>query len=95
MSPILLFITALSCGWLVWSLWYKASPAKRLPGIPLVEFDGDNSREHYTSDAASLVGKGYEMVEPFIAISLQPCYWHKTHLNSIHVMADHFLYGIS
>lgn len=74
MSPILLFITALSCGWLVWSLWHKASPAKRLPGIPLVEFDGDNSRERYTSDAASLLGKGYDMVEPFLAVSLQPCH---------------------
>ncbi|KAI7774072.1 hypothetical protein LA080_009309 [Diaporthe eres] len=56
----MLLTAALSVGWLVWSLWYKVSPARRLPGIPLVEFDGDNSRERYTSDAASLVGKGYD-----------------------------------
>lgn len=65
MSPITFFTAALSVGWLVWSLWYKLSPAKQIPGIPLVEFDGDNSRERYTKDAASLVGKGYDMVRPF------------------------------
>ncbi|KAJ2980388.1 hypothetical protein NUW58_g6955 [Xylaria curta] len=61
MSPVLLVITALSVGWLVWSLWEKVAPAKTLPGIPLVEFDGDNTRERYTSDAGSLLGKGYDM----------------------------------
>lgn len=75
MSPILLFITALSCGWLAWSLWCKASPARRLPDIPLVEFDGNNPRERYTSDAASLLGKGYDTVRTlychlFTALSL-------------------------
>lgn len=62
MTPITLFTAALSVGWLVWSLWHKVSPAKLLPGIPLVEFDGDNSRERYTKEAASLVGKGYDTV---------------------------------
>lgn len=57
-SPITFFTAALLVGWLVWILWHKVSPAKQRPGIPLVEFDGDNSRERYTKDAASLVGKG-------------------------------------
>lgn len=64
-SPIMLVTAAFSVGWLVWSLWYMVSPTKSLPGIPLVEFDGDNSRERYTSDAASLVGKGYDTVRSF------------------------------
>ncbi|KAJ0121941.1 hypothetical protein J7T55_002451 [Diaporthe amygdali] len=59
-SPIMVVAAAFSLGWLVWSLWHMVSPAKSLPGIPLVQFDGDNSRERYTSDAASLVGKGYD-----------------------------------
>lgn len=70
MSPMLFLTAALSVGWLVWSLWYKVSPARRLPGIPLVEFDGNNSRERYTRDAASLVRKGYEKVTPVAAIPL-------------------------
>ncbi|GAW16232.1 hypothetical protein ANO14919_056550 [Xylariales sp. No.14919] len=61
MSPVLLAIAVLSVGWLAWSLWEKVSPAKSLPGIPLVEFDGDNSRERYSSDAGSLLSKGYDM----------------------------------
>ncbi|KAI8946243.1 cytochrome P450 [Xylaria longipes] len=61
MSPTMLSIAALSVGWLIWSIWDKVSPAKSLPGIPLVEFDGDNSRERYTSEAGSLLSKGYDM----------------------------------
>ncbi|KAI0842522.1 cytochrome P450 [Hypoxylon sp. FL0890] len=60
MSPIMLFTAAVSVAWLLWNLWGKVSPAKSLPGIPLVEFDGDNSRERYTSDVGSLLSKGYE-----------------------------------
>ena len=60
MPDIMLFMATVSVGWLVWSFWYRVLPAKSLPGIPLVEFDGDNSRERYTSDIASLIGKGYE-----------------------------------
>jgi hypothetical protein len=59
-SPITLITAALSLGWLAWTLCRKVSPAKRLPGIPLVEFDGDNSRERYASEAASLLVKGYD-----------------------------------
>lgn len=70
MSPILLLITALLCGWLVWTFWFKASPAERLPGIPLVKFTRDNSREQYISDATSLSGKGYDMVEPYCHLSI-------------------------
>lgn len=62
MPDIMLFMATVSVGWLVWSFWYRVSPAKSLPGIPLVEFDGDNSRERYTSDIASLIGKGYDTV---------------------------------
>ncbi|XXG98967.1 hypothetical protein Hte_005300 [Hypoxylon texense] len=60
MSPIILVTAVASVAWLLWSLWGKVSPAKSLPGIPLVEFDGDNSRERYTSDAGSLLSKGYD-----------------------------------
>lgn len=52
------FAAAVSVGWLLWNLWDNVfdmvSPAKSLPGIPLVKFDGDNSRERYVSDAGSL-----------------------------------------
>ncbi|KAI8633139.1 hypothetical protein F5Y19DRAFT_471398 [Xylariaceae sp. FL1651] len=40
----------------------KTSPARSLPGIPLVEFGGGNSRERYTSDAGSLLIKGYDTI---------------------------------
>ncbi|OTA96278.1 hypothetical protein M434DRAFT_19733 [Hypoxylon sp. CO27-5] len=60
MSPIILIAVAVSVGWLLWNLWGKVSPARSLPGIPLVEFDGDNSRERYTSDVGNLLRKGYE-----------------------------------
>lgn len=62
MSPITLLTAGFSLGWLVWILWSKISPAKSLPGIPLVEFSGDNSRARYTSEAGSLLGKGYDTV---------------------------------
>lgn len=48
--------------WLATVLWRKVYPAKTLPGIPLVEFDGDNSRDRYTKEAASLLVKGYDNV---------------------------------
>ncbi|KAI1149219.1 cytochrome P450 [Nemania diffusa] len=43
------------------SFWGKVSPAKSPSGIPLVEFDGDNSGEPYTSDPGSLLRKGYDL----------------------------------
>lgn len=58
----MLLTAGLSLAWLAWTLWGKISPSKSLPGIPLVEFSGDNSRERYTSDAGSLLGKGYDTV---------------------------------
>ncbi|KAI0408374.1 cytochrome P450 [Xylaria palmicola] len=60
MSLVLLLVAVLSVGWLTWTLWGKVSPAKSLAGIPLVEFDGDNSRDRYTREAGSLLGKGYD-----------------------------------
>ncbi|KAI0431654.1 cytochrome P450 [Xylaria sp. FL1042] len=60
MSLVLLLVAVLSVGWLTWTLWRKVSPAKSLAGIPLVEFDGDNSRDRYTREAGSLLGKGYD-----------------------------------
>lgn len=60
MSPIMLLTAVVFAAWLLCNLWGKVSPAKSLPGIPLVEFDGDNSRERYTSDAGSLLSKGYD-----------------------------------
>ncbi|KAI1424626.1 cytochrome P450 [Xylaria sp. FL1777] len=69
MSLVLISTAAISIGWLLWMVWSKISPAKSLPGIPLVEFEGDNSRQRYTSDAASLLLKGYDTYtrngEPF------------------------------
>ncbi|KAI1772403.1 cytochrome P450 [Hypoxylon cercidicola] len=61
LSPITLFTAAVSVAWLLWNLLGKVSPAKSLPGIALVEFDGDNSKERHTSEAGSLLSKGYEM----------------------------------
>lgn len=75
MPPIMLLTAILSVGWLVWGLWCKVSPVKGLPGIPLVEFDGDNSRERYTKDAADLLGKGYDSVRALhrcLFVALRP-----------------------
>ncbi|KAI4862257.1 cytochrome P450 [Hypoxylon rubiginosum] len=59
-SPTMLFTAVISVAWLLWNLYGKVSLAKSLPGIPLVEFEGDNSRERYPSDAGNLLSKGYE-----------------------------------
>lgn len=74
MVKVILFTALLSVGWLVWRFWPRDSPAKSLPGITLVEFDGDNSRERYTREIASLIGKGYDVVRPLIILnSLRHC----------------------
>ncbi|KAI1329406.1 cytochrome P450 [Xylariaceae sp. FL0255] len=59
MSLVVLSTIAISLGWIFWLVWPKILPAKSIRGIPLVEFKGDNSRQRYTSDAASLLVKGY------------------------------------
>ncbi|KAI1114346.1 cytochrome P450 [Nemania sp. NC0429] len=60
MSSVLILVAILAVGWLTWTLWGKVSPAKSLACISLVEFDGDNSRDRYTREAGSLLGKGYD-----------------------------------
>ncbi|KAI1381699.1 hypothetical protein F4677DRAFT_439515 [Hypoxylon crocopeplum] len=67
LSPITLFTAAVLVAWLLWNLRGKVSSAKSLPSIPLVEFDGDNSRERHTSEAGSLLSKGCEMTLYFRA----------------------------
>lgn len=62
MSAYLFIVTALSAAWIGWRYWCTVVPASILPGIPLVEFDGDNSRERYTKDATRLLGIGYDKV---------------------------------
>lgn len=44
------------------NVWRKGNPSEYLPGIPLVEFDGDNSEERYIKNTDALVTKGYEQV---------------------------------
>lgn len=44
------------------NMWRKGNPSEHLPGIPLVEFDGDNSKERYIKYTDALVMKGYEQV---------------------------------
>lgn len=61
-SHATIITAALSIGWLVWKLWENNSPAKKLPGIPLVEFAENNSRQRYATEAGSLLGRGYETV---------------------------------
>ncbi len=72
MSATLLFVAAVSVGWLAWRFWGTVSPAKLLLGVPLVEFDGDNSRERYAKDAGSLLDKGYDEVQ-FLRPPLRRC----------------------
>ncbi|KAF7536902.1 hypothetical protein G7054_g4175 [Neopestalotiopsis clavispora] len=59
-SPITLITAIVTIGWLAWKFWENVSPAKSLPGIPTVEFDENNTRQRYTTEAGSLLGKGYE-----------------------------------
>lgn len=61
-SPITLITAILTIGWLAWKFWENVSPAKSLPGIPTVEFDENNTRQRYATEAGSLLGKGYETV---------------------------------
>ncbi|KAH9904511.1 cytochrome P450 [Xylariomycetidae sp. FL2044] len=61
MSLVIILTTVGSVSWLVWALWRKTSPATTLPGIPLVEFEGDNTKERYVSDAGTLLSRGYDM----------------------------------
>lgn len=70
-------------------------PAKSLPGIPLVQFGGSNSREKYTSDAGSLIGKGYDTVRTIP--SSRPLYSSviSNHFDSTEDMGNRFAYGIS
>lgn len=61
MIPILILTTTvLSIAYSAWVFWGKMALVKGLPGIPMVEFDGDNSKDRYTSDAGSLLRKGYD-----------------------------------
>lgn len=62
MIASLLGVTACTAGLLAWRLWYNKAPATALPGVQLVEFDGDNSRERYAKEAASLLQQGYNKV---------------------------------
>jgi hypothetical protein len=65
-SPIAILTAALSIAWLVWKFWEITSPAKSLRGVPLVEFDENNTRQRYATEAGSLLGKGYETVSYII-----------------------------